>query len=142
MIRTKAKYVSAMDFFTFWGKDLNAELKENENTSNKVNIFLMQVEDMILSWIDANSFRRFEWDDMTEFQLDCLQKAILTQAMYEYRNTDLSLDSGYDPEKGSVIEWNDLQERVIAPATIRYLRSGGLLNMKIGNRLRRISHLL
>lgn len=138
----KPKYVTATDFFNFWGKDLNAEIKEYQNVSNKVNLFLMNVEDRLLSWIDSNSFRRFEWDEMTDLQLEYLQKAILTQAMYVYRNSDLSLDSGYDPDKGAVIDFEDIQKRVISPATIDYLRSGGLLNMRVGNRLRRISTFL
>ena len=65
-----------------------------------------------------------------------LQYAILNQAMYVYRNGDISLDSGYDPDKGIVAPREKLAALEITPAAINYLKVSGLLNKTIKNRRR------
>ena len=133
MINTEPKFISPSDFYNYWGVDLNSALKSDNNVSNKANTFLKIVEDRLMSWIDSNSFRNTNWDEIWEYDhmLECFQKAILTQAMYVYRNSDIALDSGYDPDSGFVAKKQELQSIVICEAALNYLREGGLFNQVI-----------
>lgn len=141
-MRTEPRFVSPDDFYNYWGVDLNAELRDNDNVSNKANIFLMVVEDRLMSWIDANTFRNVDWEELSGFQLEEFQKAILTQAMYMFRNSDISLDSGYDPEKGIVASKEDLDKILISQSAINFLKTAGLCNYTISNRRRRTRFLV
>jgi hypothetical protein len=91
-----------------------------------------------MSYIDSNSFRNIKWEELEEFPyaFECFQKAILTQAMYVFRNTDLALDSGYDPDSGFVASKEQIQSVVISEATLNFLRQGGLFNQVIDNHRR------
>lgn len=134
--RTSAKFVKSSDYFNYFGKDLAVELDVNQNESNKCDIFLMNVEDDLLNRIDRITFRLYKWDELTEHQIHCLQKAILKQAAYVIRNSDLFSDSGYDPEKGRIISRAEIETIQLSSATIDALMSGGLYNHVIRNRKR------
>ena len=73
---------------------------------------------------------------MTEFQIENLQYAILTQAMYVFRNSDISLDSGYDPERGIIAERQKLKDLTISDSALDFLKTAGLYNHKIRNKRR------
>lgn len=137
-IRAEAKFVTPDDYTNFFGQNLNAMLNVKDNTSNVANIFLMHVEDKMLARIDAISFRVNKWEveDLSEFQLESLQKAILYQAEYIIRNSDLFSDSGYDLEKGMVISVEDIQKITICRTSIDLLKNCGLFNQVITNRRR------
>ena len=89
-----------------------------------------------MNWIDANTFRVTTWDNLSEFQLDHFRIALLEQAMYMYRNTDLALDSAYDPDKGFVAENARLKAIEICEPCLRELKLAGLYNLNILNRNR------
>ncbi len=137
-IRAEAKFVTPDDYTNFFGQNLNAMLKIKDNTSNVANIFLMHTEDKILNRIDATSFRtnRWEVEDLSDLQLENLQKAILYQAEYMIRNGDIFSDSGYDLEKGEVISIEKLQKIAICRTSIDLLKNCGLFNQVIKNRRR------
>lgn len=135
MIRTEPKFITPDDFENYWGVNLNASLK-GDNYSNKANVFLRMVEDRIFEWIDAETFRVTDWDTLTDFQLEKVQKAILEQAMYVYKNSDIALDSGYDPDVGIVVDKEKLDKIVMCGPAINCLKNAGLYNQKIRNRRR------
>ena len=91
----------------------------------------MRVEDRLISWIDANSFRIYPWDKLTDYQKECLQIAILMQANYIIRNSDLTYDSGYDPDRGEVISMEKISSIEINRASLDKLKDCGLYNHKI-----------
>jgi hypothetical protein len=135
-LRTTPQFVTPADFFNFWGVDLDSALVSNDNESNKANTFLLRVEDRMLTWIDDTTFRNVGWDELTDYQTEQLQKAILTQAMYVYRSSDISMDSGYDPDKGIIANRADLEKIEICSAALGYLKNAGLYNHVITNRHR------
>lgn len=137
-MKTKAYFVSPADFKNYWGLDLDTELRDNgtELDSNKSDMFLMQVEDRLESWLDANTFRNYRWEEIYGDDKEAMQKAILVQAMYVFRNGNLSLDSGYDPQRGSVIAKKDLQSIEICDEAIDILKSAGLYSRTIINHRR------
>ena len=133
-MRTEPQFVKPDDFKNRTGIDLNETLKGT--SSNKANLFLLDVESKFLAWVDANTFRTTPWEELTEFQLENLQEAIIIQALYIYRNSDIALDSGYDLERGVIASQEELTIRSICPAALNYLKRSGLYNHAISNRRR------
>lgn len=138
-LRTTPRFVTPSDFENYTGHNLSYLLKANENESNKANLFLMDIEECLLARIDATSFRVTQWDRLTGFQLESLQKAIIKQAEYILRNSDLFTDSGYDLEKGQLIPFEELQKIAICRTSIDYLKNCGLFNQVISNKNRFLS---
>lgn len=136
MLQIKPKYITVDDFKNYWGVDLRAVLRTNDSSSNQAELFLSRVEDRLKNWIDNNTFRRLDYDRLTPFQFENWQKALLTQAMYMFKNGDIGMDSGYDAEKGILVKRSDLTELVVCQATMDYLSNAGLLNFVMKNRPR------
>ena len=65
-----------------------------------------------------------------------MKTAILEQALYVFKNGDLSIDSGYDPQRGTTIEKNDLMRREISTQAIDILKNAGLFNQNVANKRR------
>ena len=129
----KAKFVTVDDFKNYWGIDLRDKLRSNDNISNQAEIFLARVEDRLLNWLDSNTFRKIRYEMLTPYQVEQLQKAILTQALYTWKNGDLGVDSGYDAERGVVTKRSDLIVLEVCQAAIDYLKNAGLFNQKMRN---------
>lgn len=138
MIKTEATFASPADFENYWGIDLEAELTagESEVSSGRAARFLARVEDRLLSWVDANTWRNRRWEDVTEAQREALCKAVVIQAMYVFRNSDISMDSGYDPQRGIVAQKAELQGIAICDAAIDQLKRVGLYNHTMTNHYR------
>lgn len=132
------KFVTVDDFKNYWGKDLRSILRSDDNDSNQAERFLARVEDRLMNWIDNNTFRRIPYDQLRSNprQFENWQKAILTQAMYMYRNGDLGIESGLDTEKGIIAARSDLVELEVCQAAIDYLSNAGLFNLNVKNRPR------
>lgn len=135
-MRTAPRFVTKDDYLNYTNQDLDDILNVRDKSSNFSNIFLLRVEDRLMSYVDAETYRIFKWEQLTGHQLECLQKAIIEQAEYILRNSDLFTDSGYDPEKGIVVDFNKLYEIMICRTAINYLKNGGLYNKVIVNRTR------
>lgn len=135
-MRTEPRFVRPSDFDNYTGKNLRALLRVPNGGQNACNLFLMQIEDMLLTRVDVMTFRNNAWEDLTEFQLECLQKAIIYEAEYILRNGDLFTDSGYDEEKGIVITQEQLNKIAICSVSKDYLIRCGLWNHVITNRRR------
>ena len=62
--------------------------------------------------------------------------ALLEQAYYVFRNSELSTDSGYDPDKGEIASAQTIRKLTIAPNAKDNLLLCGFWCTKIGNRAR------
>lgn len=144
MIDMQPQFVSTDDFLNYWGIDLKEKLNKGANYSNFADMFLRRIEDRLMTWIDKNTFRIYAWDvykdenenDIMAKQKDYWKKAILEQAMYVFKNSDIGQDSGYDPEKGIVAPQQDLQAIEICRPCINFLTEAGLYNHVMMNRPR------
>ena len=134
-MRTEPRFVKANDYKNYTGKDLSA-MFDVEDSNNIAEKFILRIEDLLLTRIDNISFRTQNWDNLTGFQLECLQKAIIEQVTYIVRNSDLFSDSGYDLDKGKIIDSDELYKIEICRASKDYLRRCGLLNLTVKNTIR------
>ena len=132
-MRTTPRFVKPNDFENYTGKNLNQLLRIDQNRSNVANLFLMQVEDKLLARTDKNSFRTTHWDRLTDFQLESLQKAIILQAEYILRNSDIFTDSGYDLDKGEIITREKLNKIAICESSLDLLFNCGIYSHVITN---------
>lgn len=138
MLRIKPRFVTVDDFFSFTGKHLEHLISSDDNESNQADLFLMKVEDHLLNWIDRNTYRRIKYNCLIGEQKDSFKKAILSQALYTYKNGSiaLGLESGYDQEKGIIVDYDKLSQLEVCQAAINYLGNAGLMNLSIKNKPR------
>ena len=101
----KSKYITEEEFKQYTGIDLSLELKDDDNPSNKVQSFLCRVEIRIATFIDSNFHRNveLEYPKFSDYQKYHYKLALLEQCLYVFKNGDISVDSGYDSEKGVMI---------------------------------------
>lgn len=135
-MRTEPIFVKESDYNNYTGKNLKSILDPNSEIQNACNLFLLQIENRIMTKVDNMSFRIRSWDNLTPLQKEKMQLAIIEQAEYTLRNGDLVTDSGYDLEKGEIISAEKLRQIEICNMSLEYLQSCGLLNKSIKNRVR------
>lgn len=129
------KYITADEFREYTGVNLEAELRDTSNPSNKVNAFLKRIEDRMEVFMNTHFFKNINeyWPKFTDFQKEHYKLALIEQAYYTFKNGDIYSDSGYDPEKGIIASKHALSELTIAPAAKDHLRMTGLWSGHIGN---------
>ena len=135
MIPGLTRYITADEFREYTGIDLEAELRDTSNPSDKVNAFIRRIEDRMESFMNTHFFKNVNdcWTKWTDEQKLWYKKALIEQAYYVFKNGDISSDSGYDPEKGVIASKHALDEITIAPNAKNYLRMTGLWSGHIGN---------
>lgn len=129
------KYISADEFREYTGIDLEAELKDTSNPSDKVNAFLKRIEDRMEVYLNAHFFKNINeyYPLFTDEQKYHYKLALIEQAYYVFKNGDISTDSGYDADKGIIISKHAKTEITLAPNAIDHLRMTGLWSGHIGN---------
>ena len=130
------KYISVDEFKAYFGIDLEAELKNSANPSDTANAFLKRIEDRIATFLDANFYRNvdLEYPDFTDYQKEHYARALLEQAIYIFRNGDISVDSGYNYDNGQVADSRVIEMKSIAPNCKQELLLCGLWCRKIKGR--------
>ena len=96
----QTKYITLDEFKEYFGIDLTEAFK----TVEYAKAFLKRIEDRLSTFVDANFNRNIDklYPDFTDYQKEHYKLALLEQCIYIYRNGDISVDSGYDPEKGEI----------------------------------------
>lgn len=141
MDELKTKYITPDDFKEYFGIDLDLELKASGNPSDTSVAFLKRVEDRLATFLDAQFYRKIEqeYPKFTDYQKEHYQKALLEQAIYVFKNGDISVDSGYNYEQGETASNETILKKIIAPNCKQNLLLCGLWTRKIqGNRNRGI----
>jgi hypothetical protein len=136
----KARFVTPDDFLNYTGKDLRYELRDSGTAADttKAERFLYRAELRLMTFVDHASFRNYQWDELAYHPDDfrAMKNAVLEQALYMFRNGDLSSDSGYDPQRGPIATRPDLVSREISNFAIDILKQRGLFNQVMVNHLR------
>ena len=133
----QTRYITLDDFLEYTGIDLRLELKNTANPSDKATAFLVRIEDRMEAFLNANFFKLItkEWPYFSENQKLWYKKALIEQALYVFRNGDISVDSGFDTEKGIILDRTTQKEITLSPNAINYLELCGLWtrHIKTGN---------
>lgn len=137
-IRTSARFATPQDYENYFGENLSALFdNKSSNPSNYVDLLLMQVEDRIITWVNANTFRLYPWENLNDYQKECMCMAIIIQLNYIIRNGNLTYESGIDNERGVILPIEVIRTVEICQATIDKLKDCGLFNHKVQNLPRR-----
>ena len=129
----QTRYITADEFLEYSGIDLGAKLRGTANPSDKANAFLNRIEVRMEAYLNANYFKKVtdEWPHFTDWQKQQYKYALLEQAIYIFRNGDISVDSGYEPEEGIKISRQSIRELSLAPNAINHLELIGLWSRHI-----------
>lgn len=122
----KTKYITLDEFEEYFNIDLRKDL----GSDREAIAFLKRIEDRLATFVDANFNRNIErlYPEFTDYQKEHYKLALLEQAIYIFKNGDISVDSGYDPEKGEIENIDKLRGRVIAPNCKQNLILCGIWN--------------
>ena len=129
------KYITVDEFNDYTGENLDGNLVNGDNPSNKGNAFLYRIEKRLSSYLDANFYRNVdkEYPTFTNYQKEHYKLALLEQALYIFKNGDVSVDSGYEQESGVVADREKLKTLFIAPNCKTQLMLCGLWCTHINN---------
>ena len=132
----KTRYITADEFKQYFGIDLQIELPNGDNESGKVAAYLTRIENRLEAWINANYFYNVTqfWETLNNNQKEQYKYALLEQAYYVLRMGDISVDSGYDKERGILADRSTINELSVAPNAMLHLENGGFLNTRIVKR--------
>lgn len=125
--------VTLDEFRDYAGIDLSQRLKEDDNSSNTAEAFLLRVGMRMEAYVEANYHRVIEniYPTFTNSQKKNYKLAIIEQALYIFLNGEISTDSGYDPEKGVIASRRALNQIALAPNAKNYLMLCGVLTRKL-----------
>ena len=112
--------LTADDFRTKTGYNLEQELPDDQEPSTKVSRFLENVDTQIIDFIETNS-GGFDKTDITQTQEDIINRAVILQAEWVIQNGDLRIESGLNKISGSDTS-AQLRKLEISPAAKQLLK--------------------
>lgn len=121
----QTKYITLDEFTEYFPeKDLIAIMGSQEGAI----AFLKRLEDRMESFIGANFDKNLEreYACFSDFQKVHYKRALLEQAIYVLKNGDISVDSGYDVDKGIVVDITSLKKLALSPNSKQELLLCGL----------------
>ena len=124
----QTRYITLDEFEEYFSINLRAEFGEEI----KALAFLKRIEDRLETFVDSNFNANiaFKYPHFSDYQKYHYKHALLEQAIYIYRNGDITVDSGYDPEKGEIAR---TERYAIAPNCKADLSLCGVWNRNIPN---------
>ena len=124
------KYVTLDDIREYAGVDLTAEIGSTEQAL----AFLSRIEIRTETFLDARMHQSVErrYPELTDTQKAHYKMALMEQAIYTWRNGDLSVDAGYDPSEGMKADQGTLLTLTIARNAKEHLMLAGLWTYKLG----------
>lgn len=124
------KYITLDDIKEYAGIDLKAELGSTEAAQ----AFLMRIEVRMESFLNARMHQNVSvrYPNFTDSQKYHYKLALLEQAIYIWKNGDISVDNGYDPHEGVKIDPSSLLTLQISRNAKEHLIQAGLWTYKLG----------
>lgn len=131
----KTKYITPDDI-----KEYFPELHFEESLGSEAEelAIINRVERRIATFLDANFYRQVdkEYPEFTDYQKDHYRYALMEQVAYMFKNGDISLDSGYDAERGVKATGGQIKNVIICENAKEELMLCGLWCRKIKGRSR------
>jgi len=129
----QTKYAS-IDEITQFYPEIN--LRQELGTEEKAQAFMFRIETRMESYINSNFNRNItlEYPQFTDYQKLHYKLALIEQAVYIFRNSELSVDSGYDPEKGEIMNKDRLNKLSISENAKEHLITCGIWNRNLNYR--------
>ena len=122
----QTRFITPNDFDNYFQMNLALELGSEEKALG----FIRRIEDRLEAYINMAFNVRIirEYTQFTEYQKLHYKLALLEQAIYIFKNSDLSVDSGYDLDRGEI---GNPKDHSIAPNCKEHLILCGIWNRKV-----------
>ena len=124
----QTRYITLDEFKEYFDIDLTVEFKTTTAAEHFLQRTINRLETYIDSKFKANSDKKYPC--FSDYQKLHYKRALLEQTIYVFKNGDISVDSGYDPERGEIAR---TERYVIAPNCKDELRLCGVWNRNIPN---------
>lgn len=125
----QTRFITLDEFRDYTGIDLEARLKKDDNPGSTAYAFLRRCTDRVEAYIEANYHRRIEreYPNFTNYQKEKYKLGLIEQALYIFKNGDISVDSGYDPQEGEKVSRGTIERLSLAPNAKNYFMLSGVL---------------
>lgn len=127
----QTQYITLDEFQEYYPEiNVMADFGTQENAL----AFLKRIENRMETFIAANFHKNIEreFSRFNDFQRKHYKLALLEQCIYIYKNSDITVDSGYDIDKGVVANIETIKKLSIAPNAKQELILCGLWSRHIG----------
>lgn len=128
-------YVSRDEYLEAKGVDLQEEIQDNDNKSNKVATFVKNLTDFIMGELvkryicnDLNA-NVSEFASLAEFRRKRFHKGMIEQIEYVLNNGLLHQDSGVNQETGMILDYSNI---IISESAFNEFWLGGFCNIPRG----------
>lgn len=137
MTTYESKYIDRDDYLQAKGIDLQIELQNNDNQSDKVARFIKEVTDwccikltMQYGSNDLNPNLEDKWESFKPFRKMRFREGVIEQIEYILNNGAISQNSGINPNTGLVFDYSKLD--LGRNAETRFWQ-GGFANISSGS---------
>lgn len=126
-------YITSQEYLIAKGIDLNIELQDDDNRSNKVFRFIKDITDFVMDYLAkeyaCNELNRLtsDFSALAEFRRKRFHFGMLEQVEYVLNNGLIQLDSGINRDTGSITDFSHL---VIGSSALRQFQLGAFCNIE------------
>lgn len=122
------KYITADEYLEYKGINLNIEIFDDDNASNKVERFVRDITDWCSDYLRlvyyCNEINDF--DNLANFRKVYFKKGVMDQIAYILSNGNISLNSGIDPNTGAITDYSNI---FMGPNARQDFRLGAFMNI-------------
>lgn len=127
--------ITQQEFLEYTGINLEIELPDLDDGSNKVDRTISLWAKRVYNEMRKNSVKPISKDeDLTENQVQTIKDAICEYGEYYLKNGDLYRQSGFDEERGKLLDASDLEKIKFPNHIIDMLRASGLIRRSLSRR--------
>lgn len=127
--------ITQQEFLEYTGINLEIELPDLDDGSNKVDRTISLWAKRVYNEMRKNSVKPIPKDeDLTENQVQTIKDAICEYGEYYLKNGDLYRQSGFDEERGKLLDASDLEKIKFPNHIIDMLRASGLIRRSLSRR--------
>ena len=126
-------YITQNEYLIAKGIDLNIELQDDDNHSNKVYRFIKDMTDFVMDYLAkeyaCNELNRLisNFSDLAEFRRKRFHFGMIEQIEYVLNNGLIQLDAGINRDTGSITDFSHL---VIGSSALRQFQLGAFCNIE------------
>lgn len=135
-ISLNTRFITLDEFKEYTGIDLAVQMKDDDSPSNTAEAFLLRNTERLEAYLESEYFRSpdREFGCMSNYQKYHYKLALIEQSLYIFKNGDISVDSGYEPESGVKVSAGYLSDITLSMNAKRELMLCGLLSRKVRGR--------
>lgn len=107
-------YISQDEYLQSKGINLNIEIQDDDNKSNKVRRFIKDMTDYVLNYLVINyacnelNTMIHDFSELAEFRRKRFHRGMIEQIEYVLNNGLIAMDSGIDKKTGAILDFSNV----------------------------------